>query len=111
DGIKVEIQTSGRATRSMTYREIKDGAEGFARGIPECATCLIARGKPLGCYSYVTYPIDEEAERLLFDFFVSQVATNDSICDQLYRDVVSRVPRGGGWHTQRGAAGNLARMS
>src|SRR5262249_4998197 len=55
--------------------------------------------------------IDEAAEQLVFDFFVqpSQLGTKDSICDQLYRDIVSRVPSSGtGWHTKRGGRGMLA---
>lgn len=96
--------------RDLTYREIRAEAEGFERGIPACATCPLAGGRPLGCYHYVTYPVDVRFEEVAFEFFCSQLATKDSIADQLYRDIVSRQPtEGSGWHTRRGPERSLAR--
>jgi hypothetical protein len=97
--------------RDLTYREIRAQAEGFERGIPACATCPLAGGKQLGCYQYVTYPIDARFEEVAFEFFCSQVATKDSIADQLYRDIVSKQPnQGTGWHTRRGPERSLSRL-
>ena len=63
----------------------------------------------------MVYPVDAAFERLVFEFFVSQVETRDSICDQLYRDIVSRVPTAGtGWHDRRGddaRTGALAQLA
>jgi hypothetical protein len=112
DKVQVRVKVTGRPDRDLGYAEIRAAADEFARGIPECETCIISRGKPLGCYQYVTYPIDETFEKVVFDFFVSQLGTKDSICDQLYRDVVSKFPPSGtGWHTQRGPNGPLARRA
>jgi hypothetical protein len=108
--VTVQVRVSGRETRALSYPEIQAGAEEFQRGIPECSTCPISGGAALGCYQYVRYPVDEVFEKLVFDFFVSQVQTEDSICDQLYRDIVSKQPPGSGWHTQRGPEGALARL-
>jgi hypothetical protein len=110
-GIEIEVQVIGRGAKALTYEQIREGAEGFRRGSPECAQCPLAGGAPLGCYKYVTYPVDAPAEELLFRFFTqkSQIETKDSISDQLYRDLVSRVPASGtGWHTKRGPGGPLA---
>ena len=94
----------GPTQRELTYQELVDGAREIANGIPECATCPLGMHKPLGCYHYVTYPIDAVFEELVFDFFVAQLAVEDSIVAQLYKDIVSQVPaRDTGWHTRRGA--------
>ena len=96
--------------RELTYPEIREAAETFRRGIPACASCPLSGGEQLGCYHYVTYPVDARFEELAFEFFTSQVATKDSISDQIYRDIVSKQPSSGsGWHTRRGPQGSLAR--
>lgn len=93
----------GPKERNLTYPQIRDEASEFLRGIPDCSTCPLSGGKPLGCYHFVTYPVDPTFEHLVFDFFVANVATKDSICDQLYRDIISRVPPADtGWHDRRG---------
>lgn len=109
--VKLTVEVTGRPPRQLSYPQIVDELDAFERGIPECATCPLAGGRPLGCYHYVTYPIDEAAEELLFAFFTqpSQVETRDSISDQLYRDLVSKVPSSGtGWHTRRGPGSRTA---
>jgi len=104
----------GPSERNLTYAQIRDESTEFLRGIPDCASCPLSGGEPLGCYHFVVYPVDAAFERLVFEFFVSQVETKNSICDQLYRDVVSRVPPAGtGWHDRRGAdarSGALAQL-
>jgi hypothetical protein len=106
EGQKITVVINGPdgpQERNLTYPQIRDESTEFLRGIPDCSTCPLSGGKPLGCYHFVTYPIDPTFEHLVFDFFVSQVATKDSICDQLYRDIISRVPpQGTGWHDRRG---------
>lgn len=107
--VKVAVITNG-VERELSYPEICAKADTFERGVPECATCPLSSGKPLGCYYYVTYPVDARFEEVAFEFFTSQLATKDSISDQLYRDVVSKQPAAGsGWHTRRGPQGALAR--
>lgn len=98
--------------RELTYPEIREQAETFQRGIPACATCPLSGGEQLGCYHYVTYPVDARFEEVAFEFFTSQLATKDSISDQLYRDIVSKQASSGtGWHTRRGPQGSLARRA
>jgi hypothetical protein len=100
------------AQRELTYPEIREQAETFQRGIPACATCPLSGGEQLGCYHYVTYPVDARFEEVAFEFFTSQLATKDSISDQLHRDIVSKQASSGtGWHTRRGPQGSLARRA
>ena len=95
--------------RELSYEEIRDAAQQFQAGIPACATCPLSGGEQLGCYHFVTYPLDARFEEVAFEFFTSQLATKDSISDQLYRDIVSKQPTNGGWHTRRGPQGALAK--
>lgn len=99
--VKVQVQVTGRAPRALDYASICSEVESFLAGSPECASCPLAGGKPVGCYRYVGYPVDAIAEELVFAFFCRDLDTPDSIADQLYRDIMSRVPQGSGWHTQR----------
>ncbi len=105
----------GPSQRELRYADMQSEVAAFLGGIPECASCPLSGGQPLGCYHYVAYPIDEVFERLVFDFFVSQIGTADSICDQLWRGFVSQVPdHGTGWHERRGPdprTGTLARLA
>jgi hypothetical protein len=104
----------GPREKSLTYAQIREESTEFLRGIPDCASCALSGGKPLGCYHFVVYPVDATFEHLVFDFFVSQLGTKDSICDQLHRDIISRVPpHGTGWHDRRGEdarSGALAKL-
>lgn len=103
--IKVNVAVTNRALRVLTHAQIVEELQAFEQGIPECASCPIGGGPPVGCYRYVTYPVDGPFEQVLFDFFVEQLKTPDSIGDQIYRDVVSKQPANGSpWHVQRGAA-------
>ncbi|HUJ61197.1 MAG TPA: hypothetical protein VLX92_21985 [Kofleriaceae bacterium] len=108
DGVKVTVVVNDRQ-RELGYPEIREQAETFQRGIPACAQCPLSGGTPLGCYRYVTYPVDAAFEELAFELFTSQLPTKDSISDQIYRDIVSRQPQDTGWHTRRGPKGPLAR--
>jgi hypothetical protein len=110
DTIQVVVNVTGRPPRQMRYPDICSELDTFAKGIPACAACPLADGAAVGCYRYVTYPIDAVTERLLFDFFVAQLPTRDSIADQLYRDVVSQVGETS-FHSERGPEGSLARLA
>jgi hypothetical protein len=112
--VHITVTGANRPSRDLTYGEIVDELEDFERGIPECTSCPVGGGSPLGCYRYVRYPVDGPFEQVLFDFFVEELKTPDSIGDQIYRDVVSRQPaEGSSWHVQRGPAekGGLATLS
>jgi hypothetical protein len=110
DAVQVVVRVTGRADRELTYGSICDELDAFNLGIPECATCPLAGGKPLGCYRYVTYPVDAITERLVFEFFTSVVEQPHSIADQLYRDIVSLVDEQAGWYDNRGEEGLLAEL-
>jgi len=109
DNVEVTILVND-TQRQLKYTEIRDQAEAFKRGIPECATCPLSGGAQLGCYQFVRYPVDARFEEVAFEFFTSQLATKDSISDQIYRDIVSKQPSSGtGWHTRRGKTSMDAR--
>lgn len=96
----------GDSRRMLHYLDICEEVAGFEEGIPECAECPLSGGAPVGCYHSITYPVDAAFERLVFDFFVEQLPRKDSICDQIYRDIIARIPADGtGWHVRRGGEG------
>jgi hypothetical protein len=110
-GVQVTVVVNDRQ-RSLSYEDIREQAETFQAGIPDCATCPLAAGRQLGCYHFVTYPVDATFEETAFEMFASQLATKDSISDQIYRDITSRVPaQGTAWHTNRGPNGRFARRA
>jgi hypothetical protein len=95
--VQVTVSVNG-VERQLTYAGIVDSLGAFDRGCPACATCLVGQGKPVGCYRFVTYPVDAKFEALLFDFFVSEVDRADSIGAQFFEDVVSKQGTDTGWH-------------
>ncbi len=99
--VKVQVQVTGRPPQTLSYGGICQELDTFARGSAECPSCPVGGGAPVGCYRYVGYPVDAITEELAFAFFCEGLDTPDTIADQLYRDIVSRVPLGSGWHTQR----------
>lgn len=104
--VKIEVQGTNNKPRMLTYQGILNELGSFENGIPECANCPISGGRQLGCYRFVKYPIDSLFEKLVFEFFVSQLPIKDSICDQIYQDVTSNVPLDSAWHTERGFQAN-----
>jgi hypothetical protein len=100
----VRVHAPGRGEQVWTYQALCEELERVCEGVPECETCPISQGGRLGCYRYVSYPLDEHFERLLFTYFSEQMTLRNSACEQLYRDVISAMPRHGlVWHTLRGA--------
>lgn len=100
--IQITVSVTGRGPRTLTYPGIVREVANFERGIPDCANCPLSAGQPLGCYRYVTYPVDAVFERALFEFFVEQVETKDTICNQIYADLISELEVGAGWYAPRG---------
>lgn len=99
--VQVQVQVTCRPPQALSYGGICQELDTFARGSAECPSCPVGGGAPVGCYRYVGYPVDAITEEVAFAFFCAGLDVPDSIADQLYRDVVSRVPQGSGWHTQR----------
>ncbi|MBX9723236.1 MAG: hypothetical protein K2X81_17670 [Candidatus Obscuribacterales bacterium] len=113
DKVRISIVGTNRQPQELGYAGIVKGLAGFEKGIPECTSCPISGREALGCYRYISYPVDEEFEQLVFAFFTSQVEIEDSICNQIYSDIVSQFPNEGTpWHSQRGSGeqGGLAKL-
>jgi hypothetical protein len=117
DAVKIQLvvhRPEGPVQRAMSYPEIRAEAAEFASGIPACASCPLGGGAPLGCYRYVTYPIDEATERALFELFQAEVGTEGSVAQRFHAARLSRLPSSGmGWHVRRGSdpeTGGLAMM-
>jgi hypothetical protein len=103
--VEITISVNGQE-RQLTYAGIVESLGAFDRGCPSCAGCLVGQGQPVGCYRFVTYPVDAKFEALLFDFFVEELGRKDSIGSQFLQDVVSTQGTDTAWH-ERGQ-GNLA---
>lgn len=103
DAVRVRLEVVGEPPRDLAYADIVGELAPFESGIPDCASCPLAEGRPLGCHRHVTYPIDAAFERLVFEFFTATVTEELSVAWQLHEDVVSTLPReAGAWHRLRG---------
>lgn len=118
DSVEVSVvvhRPEGPVQRPLSYPEIVAELRAFEAGIPACASCPLSGGAPLGCYRYVTYPIDEPTERVLFEMIAAEVGTHGSAAQRFHEEVLSRMPSSGtGWHTRRGPdarTGALAAMA
>ncbi|MFT3712428.1 MAG: hypothetical protein QM817_32675 [Archangium sp.] len=95
--VQITVSVNG-VERDLTYADIINTLGTFDAGCPSCAGCVVGQGKPVGCYRFVTYPVDAKFESLLFDFFVSDVDRAGSIGSQFFDDVVSKQGTETGWH-------------
>lgn len=95
--VQVTVSVNGQE-RQLTYGGIIESLGSFDRGCPSCVGCLVGQGQPVGCYRFVTYPVDAKFESLLFEFFVDEVGRKDSIGAQFFQDVVSKQGTDTGWH-------------
>lgn len=112
DAVRLRVEVPGGPVRDLGYDEIVRDLGGFEAGIPDCAACPLADGRPLGCYRHVTYPIDASFERLLFECFTSRVGDEGSAARSVYEGVIAARPRAPGpWHRLRGpGVGSLTEM-
>lgn len=102
---KVRIRTTGQPDRILTYPALCTEIQEIVDAVPECAACFLSSGREFGSYHYISYPLDATFERLVFAYFVEQIPVENSICNQIYRDIISVLPREGlPWHTFRGDA-------
>ena len=108
--VQITLQRLNRDTRNYSFQDILDDLGDFENGIPECAQCPISSGRTIGCYRYITYPIDAEFERILFEFFLSQFQIDGSACNQIYSNIISHIPADNYWQSQRGQNGSLATL-
>jgi hypothetical protein len=102
--------TPEQRRRLQVQQELRQALAQFDQGTPECKACPISDGKPFGCYTAIDFPIDADAETALFRYFAAQLDAERSTGAVLYRDVVSKVPQGTAWHTDRGPAGTLSEL-
>lgn len=116
--VKVQVvvhRPEGPVQRALGYDEIREEAATFQRGVPACASCPLAGGAPVGCYRYVTYPIDATTERTVFELFAAEVGVEGSAAQRFHRARVAPLPASGtGWHQRRGGDaqnGALAELS
>jgi hypothetical protein len=70
----------------MSYGEL---AEALADVESQAGSCRDCFAEDAACYAFVSYPIDTACEELLFDYFTSSLATDDSPADQIYRDYLT----------------------
>ena len=113
DRLKIKVQRGDEPSRTMTYREICDAIDDAAKAAPGCADCLRSGGREDGSYHYLSYPIDDVLESMLFDYFVEETPVDGSPCNQIYRDVIATLPSSGStWHDRRGSqeVGDLAML-
>lgn len=106
--VKVKVAVTGREPKELTYDGIIEELGDFDNGIPDCANCPLSGGKAVGCYHYITYPIDVISEELLFEFFCSKVTEPESIPNQIWLDIISTLEGETPWHENRGRDGSLA---
>jgi hypothetical protein len=93
-------------SQDLAYDDIVAALGEFEAGIPDCVSCPLADGRPLGCYRHVTYPIDAAFERLVFQCFTSRLADERSAARQLWPAIIAAHPTGA-----RAGAGGGARVT
>ena len=110
----VVSRPEGPVQRALSFDEIREAAEIVERGIPECQSCPLSAGQPVGCYRYVSYPVDAVTERTVFALFEAEVGQRGSVCERAYEARLANLPRKGtGWHERRGTGstgGSLAEL-
>lgn len=98
-----KLPSAAGGARQLSYEQVVAELGDLAAAAPECADCLNSAGRKRGSYHYVSYPLDEPFERLLFAYFAEQVADRKSPCGQIYEAVIADLPRAGTpWHDLRG---------
>ena len=106
ESLTIRIRDSRNST-SMTYPELTETVNHFGSLLPQCKSCLLSSGAENGCYYVLYYPLDEEFERLVFEFFLAEVSILGSICNQIYRDIIKTLPPTPSmWHECRGQDAN-----
>ena len=74
--------------QALSYAEICEQLNSFERGIPECTDCPLSGGAPVGCYRYVSYPIDAAFEEMIFSYFYDTLPINESPAQYLLDESV-----------------------
>jgi hypothetical protein len=102
--------TPAQRARMQASQEVRQGAQIYAEGTPECRDCQLSGGRGFGCHVFVDYPIDAVAERALFAFFEKHVTEERHPCAGIMREIIAKLPARTAWHSDRGPAGSLAEL-
>jgi hypothetical protein len=88
---RIRLNVIGRDVQEMSLSEINEQLGDFPQGIPECHACVVSHGETLGCYSYLTYPIDEVAEHAVFQFVIETAIREDAPARWLVDEVIAAL--------------------
>lgn len=104
DGFFAAVVARAHAPGAVT----SEGGRAFERHAAACDGCPLSGGRPFGCHRTVAYPIDEGAERALFEVFAKGAPVPGSASDALHRTLVTHVPEGTPWAALREGERRLA---
>ncbi|NOK38859.1 hypothetical protein HMI49_37300 [Corallococcus exercitus] len=103
--LKLNIRIGDTPPVSMAYPDLEQEAEAFTRRVSGCEDCPITEGAPVGCYAYVSYPIDAPAEELLFEVVVRGLESPGSVGHRFHQEIMGRFePPPAEWVERRGEA-------
>jgi len=98
--VVLEIPRRDGTSASVPHGDLVAALDSAAREAGDCAPCF-EEDSP--CHRFISFPIDEMAERILFNYFLRELETPDSPGDQIYRDFIeSSASVGPSWE-KRGA--------
>lgn len=101
DALILKVPGNDGAMENLPYRALVELLQEFqdAEDDPEC----FAADHP--CRRFISYPVDEVAERFLFDYFLRELAAPGSVSHQIYVDTIAeRQTAGPRWELR--AAGD-----
>ena len=101
---------SGRV-KKVTYSELTADIAALAAQATDCEDCFPQGGGSFS-YAYVNYPLDDTAEKALFDVFTEQLGEPNSMASQLLEDYITAGQFGGQamWAADRGEDGGLLQL-
>lgn len=86
--LKIVARIGAEPPVTFTYAELAQEVDDLSAGAAECATCPLSGGAPIGCYSYVSYPIEAAVEEALFSVVVRGLSIPGSAAERFVRRVV-----------------------
>lgn len=85
DGVVITVPTGEGSPTLISYPELVEAIQSLVSAAGDCEVCLAPNSPG---YRYLTFPIDEMAERFLFDYYLRELMTADTPADQIYRDLI-----------------------
>lgn len=83
------LQVPGESDAEVSYLSLVETLNEFEQAAGDCADCF-APDTP--CRRFIAYPIDEMAERFLFQYFLREVAVDGSPAQQIHHDLIAGNP-------------------